>query len=74
MDEIELQRDWPRLRARLGRAFLNWPNVPNGSWKVEVLAPESQVEVQPKPGTDTKASGAAATDDLPLWRRKFRNE
>ena len=27
IDEDELERDWPRLRAALGRAFSNWNNV-----------------------------------------------
>jgi hypothetical protein len=75
MDEIELQRDWPRLRARLGKAFLNWPNVPNGSWKTEVAPEPAADPAKPaKPGAEPSRGSAADTDDLPLWRRKFRHE
>jgi hypothetical protein len=28
IDEVELERAWPCLRAILGQAFLNWHNLP----------------------------------------------
>ena len=41
IDEDELKSDWPRLRAALGRAFLDW----NGEFRIEVDRSQKSVTV-----------------------------
>jgi hypothetical protein len=50
MDEDDLEQDWPRLRAALGEAFLEWTcelKIETGSWKLrsspQPLLPKSKL-------------------------------
>ena len=56
LDEHDLEQGWPRLRAALGKAFLQWTGkLPAAKG---AIAP-----AQPQPATQT--------NDLPLWRQRF---
>ena len=47
MDEVDLEQDWPRLRATLGKAFLNWQNVAAREIIQPNETPQSQSKTPP---------------------------
>jgi hypothetical protein len=65
MDEEELEQDWPRLRAALGKAFRKWKDdlrLETGGSELEAMASA--------PTANSKLPTAPASN-LPLWRQRF---
>jgi len=72
VDELELEKDWPSLRAQLGKAFLNWKNIP--SPLPSDGRGEGQGEVRVRPVLKSKiVNRKSEINDLPLWRRRLRH-
>jgi hypothetical protein len=66
LDEEDLEKGWPHLRAALGKAFLQWKaQLANSRWQ---LANQKNSETS---STANCQIPSVPVRDLPLWRQRF---
>jgi len=65
IDEDELKQDWPRQRAALGKAFMNW------NCEIKLETGNSKLEAEASAPTANSKLPTAPVSNLPRWRQRF---